>query len=99
LKEIGSNSLSYIKFVPNTQLVIPDKVTTLGKQMFDGAKGITRIEIPTSVIQIGCNSFSMAMNNPSADILSIVKIKRTASVYQYLVPRPTSNWGTNPFEY
>ena len=42
----------------NGNYVVPEGVTSIGKECFNGCSSLTNIELPSSLINIGYNSFS-----------------------------------------
>ena len=82
--ENGSNPLYYAKHLycngeEVTQLVIPDGVTEVTKDLFKGYENITSVVIPNSVVKIGDYAFSNLANLKSVTLGDSLKTIGTAA--------------------
>ena len=82
--ENGSNPLYYAKHLycngeEVTQLVIPDGVTEVTKDLFNGYENITSVVIPNSVVKIGDYAFSNLANLKSVTLGDSLKTIGTAA--------------------
>lgn len=100
----GSNRNELVRCLPNkSEYIIPDSVTTIGDNAFDGCEKLTSIIIPDTVKHIGAEAFNSCRNLKSVFLLSSVEsieectFNDCTSLTSIVIPESVTSIGSGAF--